>query len=137
MNPRHNKRAGAAAVELAIVLPFLVMMFSLAVDFGRTFNAAQVLDQAATTGATYASGAAWVPTAQTTMNDAAVAAACLEGASLNPPVSADNIAIATTGTTVTVTITYNYPLATAVLLPTGTVQLQRSVTMPVAPAPGS
>ena len=40
------------------------------------------------------------------------------------------------GTTVTVTVTHDFPMLTALLVPTGTVRLERSVTMTTAPRPG-
>ncbi len=134
---KRSRKPAAAAVELAILLPFLTLMFSAAVDFGQIFYTTQVLDQAASVGAMYASGTAWVPTAQTTATEAAVAAACVEGATLNPPLASGNVAVSITATTATVTITYSYSLMTAVLVPSATVQLQRSIILPVAPVTGS
>jgi Flp pilus assembly protein TadG len=133
----NSKRAGAAAVELAILLPFLALMFSAAVDFGRIFYATQAIDRAANTAALYASGNAWVPTSLTSANDAAVAAACVEGSSLNPPLTSSNVSISTSGTATTATITYSYPLITAVLIPTASLQLKRSITLQTAVTPGS
>jgi Flp pilus assembly protein TadG len=131
------RRKGAAAVEFAFVLPFLALMFSAAVDFGRIFYATQVLDQATANAAMCASGTYWVPTAQTSYQEAAVYAACVEGASLNPPLAAGNVSFSSTATTVTVTVVYDYPLVTAVLVPSATVQLQRTLTVQVALTPGS
>jgi Flp pilus assembly protein TadG len=136
-NWRHARRPGAAALELALLLPFLALMFSAAVDFSRIFVATQTLERAANTGAMYASGGLWIPTSQTTTTDAAITAVCSEGASLNPPLDDSNVAVSTNGTAITVTVTYNYPLLTAVLIPSATVALQRTVVMQIAPVAGN
>src|SRR5205823_599249 len=54
---RATHRRGAAATELALFLPFLALLFFVAVDYARAFRAAQVIDGCARTGALYASGA--------------------------------------------------------------------------------
>lgn len=50
-----NERRGAAAVELALVLPFLVFMFVVSVDYSRIFYYTQVVENCARNGALYAS----------------------------------------------------------------------------------
>lgn len=131
-----QKRGGAAAVELAIVLPLLALAVAAALDFGRVFYAMQVLDTAAATGAQYASGTAWVPLTTTTGVDAARAAAVAEGASLRPPLTANNVGVTVAGNVATVTVNYDFPLLTGVLIPTRTVHLQRTSAVRVAPRPG-
>jgi Flp pilus assembly protein TadG len=132
-----GSRSGAAALELAMLLPFLMLMFSAAVDFARIFNATQIVERAANTGAMYASGTLWVPLSQTSPANAAVNAACSEGASLSPPMTANNVSVTINPTNVVVTVTYDYPLLTAILIPSATVQVQRTVTMQLAPTPGN
>ena len=39
-----NERRGAAAVELVLVLPFLVFMFVVSVDYSRIFYYTQVVE---------------------------------------------------------------------------------------------
>jgi Flp pilus assembly protein TadG len=46
-----NRQSGAAAVELAIVLPILLLLVFGIVDFGRAYNAKISLTQAAREGA--------------------------------------------------------------------------------------
>src|SRR5438046_2003699 len=48
-------RRGAAVVEVAIVLPLLVFLFLVAVDFCRVFHFSQVVTQCARNGALYES----------------------------------------------------------------------------------
>ena len=45
MKRRKNHRGGAAAVEMAILLPILALAVSAALDFGRVFHATQVRGQ--------------------------------------------------------------------------------------------
>lgn len=43
----HDRERGAAAVELALVLPFLLLLICGIVDFGRAYNAQLTLTHAA------------------------------------------------------------------------------------------
>jgi Flp pilus assembly protein TadG len=54
-NRANQERKAVAAVELAVLLPFLVFLFVIAVDFARIFYFAQVIDNCARQGALYAS----------------------------------------------------------------------------------
>ena len=110
-----RRTSAAAAVELAIVLPFLALVFSAAIDFARIFAATQVLDTAATAAALNASGAAWVPATLETKTQAAQAAAVTEGAMLSPALTASQVAVAYSGGSATVTVTYDFPLLTSAL----------------------
>lgn len=48
-------RAGATAVELALVLPFLMFLFVIAIDYARVFYYGVILENCARNGAYYAS----------------------------------------------------------------------------------
>jgi Flp pilus assembly protein TadG len=48
---RNDRERGAAAVEMALVLPVLVLLVLGIIDFGRVFNAQQTLTYAARSGA--------------------------------------------------------------------------------------
>lgn len=128
---------GAAALELVLMLPFLALLFAAGVDFARVFRTTQILQSAASSAGSFASGTAWTPPTTTTPASAAVAAALTEGAALDPPLQASQVTIATAGTMVTVTVAYDMPLFTGFLFPQGTVRLQRTMTVRVAPLPGS
>lgn len=52
---RPEPRRGVAAVEFAILLPLLALLFVIAVDWGRIFYAAVTVDNCARCGALYAS----------------------------------------------------------------------------------
>jgi TadE-like protein len=51
---RSHQRCGAAVVELAFVLPLLLLLFVITVDFARVYYNAQVITDAARVGARYA-----------------------------------------------------------------------------------
>ena len=52
---KRNSRRGAAVVELAVILPLLVLLFVIAVDFARVFYYSVTLTNCARAGAMYAS----------------------------------------------------------------------------------
>lgn len=52
---RSKQRQGAATVELAILLPFLLFLFVITIDFGRVFYYAITITNCARDGALYAS----------------------------------------------------------------------------------
>ncbi len=119
---------------MALALPFLALLFGVAVDFCRSFQAAQVIDSAARTAALYASGTA-ATDPSTSPSDAATQAAVAEGASLQPPLTTSGVKITTGASGATVTVTYSFELFTAYLGLGDALTIQRSVTLPVAPKP--
>lgn len=133
---RAARPRGAAAVELALLLPLLALLFAAGVDFARALRATQVLQSAAGAATTYATGTAWTPASVQTPADAATAAAVAEGAALDPPLQPAQVSVVTAGSAVTVTVTYDMPLFTRFLVPAGAVRLQRTAAARVAPRPG-
>jgi Flp pilus assembly protein TadG len=131
-------RRGTAATELALLLPFLGLMFAAALDFGRIFYATQTLEECAYAGALYASGAAQTP-ASPGQVQAAQNAACANGATLVPPVQPENVTVSvnTTAGTATVVVQYDFTLLTPVMGPAGQIHLTRTVILPTAPVPGN
>jgi Flp pilus assembly protein TadG len=129
-------RRGTAATELALILPFLALVFLAALDFGRVFRVTQVLQQSAFAAALAASGTS-EPSGSPNAADAQ-AAAVANGAGLNPPLTADNVTIATDDTagTVTVTVAYDFALLTPVLAGASQVHLTRTLVLRRAPVPG-
>ncbi len=123
-----NKRAarpGTAAVELAVLLPFLMAMFLGIVDMGRLFYASMTVDNSLHNSLLFASqtfdnqNQQWTgnnqywqgPSSQIVATD--TAAAQLDGANLNPTLTTSNITT-TAGTdtdgnsVVVVTVTYTF-----------------------------
>jgi Flp pilus assembly protein TadG len=130
-----ERRRGAAAAEMALLLPFLAFLFCVAVDYCRSFQAAQIIDSAARSAALYASGAAAVDPS-TSAADAATQAAVTEGAALNPPLQSSGVAVSTGGGVATVTVTYSFELFTSYTGVADALTIQRTVTMPLAPQAG-
>jgi Flp pilus assembly protein TadG len=52
-------RSGVAAVELAVLLPFLMFLFIIAVDWSRIFYYAVIIDNCARNGAMYEADYQW------------------------------------------------------------------------------
>ena len=53
--PRQQARRGIAALELALLAPFLVFLFVVSIDYGRIFFASVTITNCARAGAIYAS----------------------------------------------------------------------------------
>ncbi len=136
-NQRHRPRRGAAACELAILLPFLALMFAVAVDFCRVFYTTQIVMGCAQAGARYASGWATCGTG-VSATEAAKQAAVAEGTSLDPPLTPSNVTVDVTANNARVTVTYVFQTLTSYPGVSGPVTVTRAVTMPLAPkAPGA
>ncbi|GEM_PF-1400958 len=137
------KRRGAAALELALWLPFLGLMFVVALDYCRVFYYAQTIQNCACAGAMYASGTCWRDKYSTTDAAAAVKAAVAEGVSLDPPLTADQVIVTYANGRTEVTV--NYPFKLLSQWPflgagnsSGTLTITRSVQMNLTPkTPGS
>jgi len=104
---RRRPDSGEALVEMALVLPILLVLSLGMLDFGRAFHAKSVLDQAAREGARVA--VVTVPLAsgpaQTRVADVLTAAGMTGGpAATVSAVDADHM--------VTVTVTYNFQFVT-------------------------
>ena len=130
-------RRGAAAAELAVLLPFLALLLAFAVDFCRVYHHAQVVQACAEHGALYASETAKRnPGTTTSDSDAAVQAAVAEGATLNPPLKSGNVSVNIAGGAATVTVTYQLSTITSVPGMPATLTVTRKATVPVAPQVG-
>jgi len=129
-------RPGVAATELAIWLPFLVLMFAVAVDFCRVYFTSQTVQNCAFAGAMYASGVSSADPA-TASSDAAVQAALAEGTSLSPALDASNVTVSSSANNVIVAVTYDFALLTKLPGLGQTVTITRTVTMVSMPAPGT
>jgi Flp pilus assembly protein TadG len=129
-------RRGAAAAEFAIVLPFLVFLFVIAVDFCRVFYCVQTVTGAAETAALYASGAAR-HTSDLSAEAAAQQAGAADGTTLDPPLRPGDVAVSLDATAATVTVSYDFKTLTSYPGIPDTIHIVRIVRMPLAPrAPG-
>jgi Flp pilus assembly protein TadG len=129
---RCSSRPGTAAVELAVVLPFLAFMFVIAVDWSRIFYFSQVVENCARQGALYASD----PKAPANNLYAGVQAAALADASNlspQPTVTSAPGTDAAGNPYVTVTVTWTFQTITRFPGVPNIVNLTRTVQMRLAP----
>jgi Flp pilus assembly protein TadG len=128
-------RRGAAAVELAIVLPLIMFAFLAGGDWCRIFYAASTVEDSARTGALAASGIAYMerdltPAQRVTRGKYEAA---LSATNLNPPLSSGNITVNVSGGFVDVTVDYTFQSITSFPLVGGSYPLSRTVRMPILP----
>lgn len=125
-------RRGVAAVEFALLLPILTLLFVLAVDFSRVYYSALTVTNCARAGALWASD----PKAQAESPFTSISAAALaDAANLSPTPTVSSA----TGTDslgqsyVEVTVTYKFNSISNYLGSLGNVTLVRKVRTAVAP----
>ena len=138
-------RRGSTVVELALVLPFLLFLFVIAVDYARIFYYGVILENCARNGAYYASD---YPNANYLYNDIygyknLDEAVYKDAANISPPpnytVAYSSSLKGTYGTTplsagyVQVTLTWQFKTISQFPGVAGTVDMQRSVIMRMAP----
>jgi Flp pilus assembly protein TadG len=145
MHCRGQSRRGTAAAELAICLPFLLLLFAVAVDFCRLYNQTQIVQGCTEAAALYAGGYSWpnqddataASRAGTTVQPdsdaarlvAAQQAALAEGASLDPPLQSANVQVTVANGQATVVVTYDCTMLTPLLGASRVQTVTRSVTM--------
>src|SRR5262249_30995882 len=113
-SPLHHspQRSGVAAAELAILLPFLALMFFVAVDYCRVFHVAGRVAGRPPAGALSAAGAA-PSTTPTTATDAARSAAVAEASGLDPALRPSDVAVTIGTDSATVTVSYQFLMMTS------------------------
>lgn len=127
-------RRGAATVELAVLLPVLMFLLMMAVDYARIFYYSLTIENCARNGAFFACNASNYQMSYSSIQQAAIA----DGANLNPPLTTANVNVANgidanNNPTVTVTVNYTFQTITGYPGLPNTVNLVRSVEMRVAP----
>jgi Flp pilus assembly protein TadG len=123
-------RAGTAAVELAVILPFLAFLFVVAIDFARVFYFSQVIEHCARNGAIYKSNLTTAQSPYASLQDAALADA--GGLSPQPTVTSATSTDAAGNSYVQVTVTWQFQSITAFPGMPSIVNLSRTVKMRVA-----
>ena len=129
---RLSGRRGAAVVELAVLLPFLMLLFVLAVDFARVFYCSLTVTNCARAGALYASD----PVTAAESPFASIQAAALADAtnlSPQPTVTSQQGTDALGQPYVEVTVTYSFSTISGYLGDAADVQLVRKVRTALAP----
>jgi Flp pilus assembly protein TadG len=101
-----RRRRGVAAVELAFVLPFLVLIFVVAVDWSRIFYYTVICTNCARNGALYASD---IPTQAQSPYANVTQAALADAANLSPPPTVSSVTgTDSSGSYVEVTVSYSF-----------------------------
>lgn len=129
-----RRRKGAAAVELAVLLPLLTILFLIATDYARVFYCSLTLENCARNGALCACNAFNYPMPYSSIAQAAIA----DGSNLNPPLTGSNVTVsngtdANGNASVTVTVSYTFQTITNYPGLPSAINLTRSVEMRVAP----
>lgn len=75
----HLDSAGSAAIELALVLPFLVLLIIGALDFAWLFNNSQALSAATRAGAEYARNSTTCQSGINVLNSPQITGTCITG----------------------------------------------------------
>jgi Flp pilus assembly protein TadG len=129
---RRGRRTGTAAAELALLAPFLALLFIGAVDYGRIFYYSITLENCARNGALYASDpVASAESSYTSLTKAAVADA--PNLSPAPDVSSASGTDSAGHAYVEVTATYTFKTLTHYPGIPAATTISRTVRMDVAP----
>ena len=124
-------RRGAAAVELAVLLPILTFLFVITVDFARIFYYAQVIENCARNGAIYESNLTTAQSPYASLQDAALADAT--GLSPQPTVTSTPGNDAAGNPYVQVTVSWQFQTICGFPGVPSSMNLSRTVQMRVAP----
>jgi len=103
---RLRSDSGEALVEMALVLPILLVLSLGMLDFGRAFHAKSLLDQAAREGARVAV----VPPMDVAVAQARVQAVLVSGGITTAPTA--TVSALSPDNMITVTVTYNFQFVT-------------------------
>ena len=140
---RKSRRRGAAAVELAVLAPFLVLLFVITVDFARIFYYQLTIEDCARNGALMGSNLrSYRETGWVDPYNSVVAAAVADGTSLDPPLDPNQVSVSNgigSDGNANVTVTIQYPFTTITQFPGigNTFNLTATARMRVAPQPPS
>jgi Flp pilus assembly protein TadG len=130
MRASGRKRRAVAAVELALLLPLLVLLFSISVDFARVFYYSQTLANCARNGAIYGSNLVLAQSPYASLQQAALA----DATNLSPQPTVASTTGADSAGNAYVKVTVSWDFKTITNLPgLNTVTLSRSIQMRVAP----
>jgi len=128
-----ERRRGVAAAELAMLLPVLMLLLVLAVDFGRIFYYYVILTNCAGNAATWAALPA-IEQAESYANlDAAAQADWPSGVTPLPTTTETTGTDSEGNTYVAVTVSWTFNTITSYLGSSGTVDLSRTVRARVQP----
>ncbi len=95
------RRAGAAAVEFALVLPLLVLLVFGCVDLGRSIGAYIIVSNAARVGAEYGATHGYTPFSYATWQNQVIAAAMKESQGTGNSFNSNQLTVTVTATPTT------------------------------------
>jgi Flp pilus assembly protein TadG len=124
------RRRATAAVEMALLLPFLMFVFVVGVDFARVFYHCLTLTNCARNGALYGS----VDATHAADTDAIKAAALVDASNLSPSPNVDS-AVGTDADgnpCIQVTVSWTFNMLTSYVGIPSSINLSRTVQMRVA-----
>ncbi len=124
MSGKRGKGEGQSLVELALLLPVLILILAAALDVGRAFQTYIVVINAAREGARYAT---LYPDDPQAIRDQVINEAATSNIDLSS--SAVVIEIGAPGEPVTVTVTYNFEPIMGQIFGGPTIPIQGSATM--------
>ena len=125
-----ERRTAVAAVELAVLLPFLAFIFVVTVDFSRIFYDSLILNNCARNGALYGCANPANSLDTTGIQNAALA----DASNLNPtPTVTSTTGTNSDGNYVQVTVTWTFQTITNYPGIPSTITLTRTVQMRVTP----
>lgn len=129
-NARHNRRCGAAAIEMAVITPIFFFLVITIVEFGRMLMVQQVVTNAAREGARRAVIESATPQQVQDLVDSYLSDASIPGSSMTMnPATLDNLAL---GQPITVTVSIPYSSVTwfpSSWFGLGSVQIEASTVM--------
>jgi Flp pilus assembly protein TadG len=129
---KKRRRQGAAAVELALVLPFLIFLFVATFDFARVFYFRQIIQNCARNGAIYLSDP---KSADYNLYSSVQNAALADAGSLSPqPTVTSSSGTDSSGNPyVSVTVSWTFHTVTSYLSIPNSVNISSTVQMRQAP----
>jgi Flp pilus assembly protein TadG len=134
--PRFSLRSGAAVVEMALLLPLLVFLCVISVDFARIFYFSQTISNCARNGALYESDAYnRAESPYKSLEEAALADAGNLNDPANPPNVTSSGGVDSTGVPyVEVTVQYKFKTVSRFPGVPSTMLVRRTVRMSQAPS---
>lgn len=120
---------GQSLVEMALLLPILLLLMVGMLDLGRAFYAYITITNAAREGARYAAS-------HPTDDSSSIAAAVAEAASSGYTISSSNVSLNSghsiqPGDPITVTVSVNYSLLSSYVIKSGSIPLSASTSMAI------
>jgi hypothetical protein len=138
MTQKNHRHRGQSLVEVALLLPILLILLSGLIDFGRVYYAMVALNDSAEEGATYAS--LWPSDYEETQRRTAAASSGVvtfppESVSVIYPPGYPDVSV---GTPITVTVNYTLSLYTPLantMFPNGVLEVQGKAVQPLMTNP--